>query len=267
MTRRSRTRRAGALLLAATSVGLVPGAAASSVDIGAAPGAPAVRGERMRVWHPAFPDPYHARIGTSAQGRPIVAVNRVGSLDIERTVVVVGVVHGTEQHGRLVTDRLLAAPVPADLDLWIVPTVNPDGEALGTRANARGVDLNRNWPVGWETGTFFSSGRYDSGPFPASEPETQATMRFLASVEPDVTIWYHSPWNRVDCDEPRVGRACEDYAATVGAFSAFAPRPGTATDWLMTSGLGVSFVHEFSVAPPSPADVERHVAAVLALSP
>ncbi len=242
-------------------------AAAPPVDQGASAAATARRGTMTQVWHPAFPGPHEVQVGESVGGRPIVAVNRRGSLAAHRTVVAVGVIHGDERHGRLVTDRLMTVPLPADLDLWIVPTVNPDGEARGERKNGRGVDLNRNWPANWETGTYFSSGRYDSGPSPASEPETRAMMEFLGSVEPDVTIWYHSPWNRVDCDELRVGPTCADYAGAVGARSAFSPRPGTATDWVMTSGLGVSFVYEFARSAPPTGAVARHVGAVLALAP
>ena len=192
-------------------------AAGSSIGQGAAVATTAERGSMTRMWDPAFPGPYEISVGESALGRPIKAVNRRGSLDVSRTVVAIGVIHGDERHGRLVTDQLMTVPLPEDLDLWIVPTVNPDGEVLGLRQNARGIDLNRNWPANWETGTFFSSGKYYSGPSPASEPETQAMMQFLESIDPDVTIWYHSPWNRVDCNVPRVGRACQDYATAVGA--------------------------------------------------
>lgn len=239
--------------------------AAAAVGDGAAVASFAERGSMTRIADPAFPGPYVVSVGTSVQGRPITAVNRRGSLDVHRTIVAVGVIHGDERHGRLVTDQLLVVPLPDDLDLWIVPSANPDGEALGLRKNAGGVDLNRNWPANWETGTYFSSGRYDSGPSPASEPETQAMMQFLDSIDPDVTIWYHSPWNRVDCNVPRVGAVCQDYAGAVGAQVGFAPRPGTATDWVMTSGLGVSFIHEFARSAPSPGSVQNHVAAVLAL--
>ena len=61
------------------------------------------------------------------------------------------------------------------IDLWVVPAYNPDGLARGTRRNAHGVDLNRNYPYHWAPLT----GSYYSGPRPASEPETRAMMRFL----------------------------------------------------------------------------------------
>lgn len=265
---KSTTRGAGALVAIGLALAAVAptSAAPSSIDRGAGASFAAVRGEMTETRHPAFPGPNELQVGTSVAGRPIMAVNRRGSLDASRTVVAVGVIHGDERHGRLVTDGLMTAALPDDLDLWIVPTVNPDGEAVGVRKNARGVDLNRNWPANWESGTFYSSGRYYSGLAPASEPETRAMMQFLQSVEPEVTIWYHTPWNRVDCDGPRVGSACSDYATAVGSYSAFAPRPGTATDWVMTSGFGVSFIYEFASSTPSPSAVGRHVNAVLDLA-
>ena len=66
------------------------------------------------------------------------------------------------------------------IDLWVVPTYNPDGLARGTRKNAHGVDLNRNFPYRWKD----LDGSYESGPRPASEPETRAMMRFLRDDPP-----------------------------------------------------------------------------------
>ena len=241
----------------------------ATIDRAATVNQPAVRGERFEVGpirsDPAFPETDTYQFGTSVQGRPLIAYHRKGSPVPTRRVLVFGVIHGDEHAGRLVTDQLMTVALPADLDLWIVSTINPDGEVVGSHQNAHSVDLNRNFPANWETGTYYSSGKYYSGPGAASEPETRATMTLVEMIEPDVTIWYHQPFDRVDCDENRVGATCTNYAAAVGSYSALAMRPGTETDWIMTAGHGKSFVFEFSSATPPAATVAKHVAAVLAL--
>ncbi len=81
-----------------------------------------------------------------------------------RRVLVVGCIHGDECAGTAVVRRLEQLP-PPDFDLWVVPTLNPDGRAAGTRENARGVDLNRNF----------------AGPRRLSEPESRFAARLSAA--------------------------------------------------------------------------------------
>ena len=76
---------------------------------------------------------------------------------------------------------------PRDLDLWIVPEANPDGVALGSRKNAHGVDLNRNFPVRWRR----MGGVYESGPRPLSERESRIARALIVRLHPHVTIWFH----------------------------------------------------------------------------
>src|SRR5690348_8071446 len=80
-------------------------------------------------------------IGHSVRGRPITA-RVLGSAQAPERVVVFGCVHGNETAGIRVARRLLAAGAPRDARLWVVPSLNPDGVAAGTRGNAHGVDLN-----------------------------------------------------------------------------------------------------------------------------
>ena len=101
-------------------------------------------------------------VGASANGAPIELL-RVGARDARRTVMVVGEIHGTELAGRAVTRRLRSVRPPRGTALLLVDDPNPDGAAMGTRQNARGVDLNRNFPFGWRPiGAPFDT--YYSGP-------------------------------------------------------------------------------------------------------
>jgi predicted deacylase len=86
-------------------------------------------------------------------------------------VLVVGCIHGNETAGIAVADALERLS-PNDLDLWVVPDLNPDGVAADTRQNAHHVDLNRNFPWHWRP----MSGVYASGPHPRSEREQNNTL-------------------------------------------------------------------------------------------
>ena len=133
-------------------------------------------------------------IGRSVEGRSIVA-RRLGDPDGERVALAVGVIHGDERAGL----EVLAEIDPDELEgtqLWTISSLNPDGSRARTRKNARGVDLNRNFPFRWRSGAPKSSGYYP-GPGPGSEPETRAAMRFIEDIRPDVTVWYHQPWGAV----------------------------------------------------------------------
>lgn len=179
---------AAALVLAGTAVPTVPARAAAAAS--AASGSHAYSYARAK-------QVVETRVlGHSWQGRPIVAY-RKGSPDARVRVVLLGQMHGDEPAGpttmRFVRDRLA---VDSDVDLWIVPTMNPDGALRGTRKNARGVDLNRNWPThGWVSGSRTSP--YYGGPAPASERETRAMLRFLDAVDPDYVTSLHQPFGTV----------------------------------------------------------------------
>ena len=112
-------------------------------------------------------------LGHSVEHRPIVAF-RLGD-PTGHPVLIVGCIHGNERAGMAIVRRLRGLPVPPNVDLWLVPTVNPDGAAHDQRTNADDVDLNRQFPYGWRrilAGT-------PSGPHPLSEPESRIIHRLL----------------------------------------------------------------------------------------
>lgn len=140
------------------------------------------------------------RLGMSVRGRPIMAY-RVGDPDAKVTAVAMSTMHGDEPRTRAILTSIRDGREVKGIDLWLIPTMNPDGLARGTRQNARGVDLNRNFPFRWAD----LDGRYESGPRPASEPETRAVMRFFEAVRPRFVVSFHQPLHGVDVSTPGMG--------------------------------------------------------------
>jgi murein peptide amidase A len=132
-------------------------------------------------------------IGHSVEDRPILLSGESAPTPA-LTVLVVGAIHGNETAGMRIARLLVALGAPRGAELLVVPTINPDGVAAGTRGNAHGVDLNRNFPFDWRP---LTGGEY-SGPRPLSEPESRAAHRFILRTRPDVTIWFHQPFGLID---------------------------------------------------------------------
>src|SRR5207247_1976729 len=93
-------------------------------------------------------------------------------------ILVVGCIHGNECAGRAVVRLLARMSEPLDRDLWLVDDLNPDGLAAGTRQNARGVDLNRNFPSEWRPIGRRGDPQY-AGPRPLSERETRIAWKLI----------------------------------------------------------------------------------------
>ncbi|RYC13323.1 M14 family zinc carboxypeptidase [Nocardioides zhouii] len=184
-------RRLGVL---STVAGLVVGLLAQPVVAHASHAATADPGDRPAVVEVRM-------IGTSVRGRPIRAW-RLGEPG-KRPIVLVSTMHGNEPHTRRILESLRDGPAISGVDLWVIPTYNPDGLARGSRRNARGVDLNRNFPYRWAD----LDGSYESGPRPASEPETRAVMAFLKEIDPRRVISFHQPLHGVDTDTKDAGFA------------------------------------------------------------
>jgi murein tripeptide amidase MpaA len=193
-------------------------------------------------------------VGRSVQGRRIVAY-RKGNPAASRTVLVLGQMHGNEAAGpvtaRYIVERL---PVDSDVDLWVIPSMNPDGAARRTRRNARGVDLNRNWPTsGWTRGSR-SSVSY-GGPRPASEPETRAMLAFLKQVQPELITSIHQPFGSVARNDktPRyVDRLSRYLGLPKGSISlGTAPHQvaPTLTSWYNANFAGGAVTVEYTRSP------------------
>lgn len=164
--------------------------------------------------------------GRSVLGRAIYLRNLVPPGLAERPrrrVLVVGGLHGDELSSvSLVLHWIAWAPAAShDLEWRFVPLMNPDGalRKRPTRVNARGVDLNRNFPTtGWErqahrhwSDQHGRDPRRYPGPAPLSEPESRWLHGQMESWQPDLIVSVHAPYGVLDFDGPsrapdRLGR-------------------------------------------------------------
>lgn len=167
-------------------------------------------------------------LGTSVEGRPIDAI-RLGP-DRDGGVLVIASIHGSEPAGTPLLRELeralaLHPELWADAPITLVPVANPDGYARRERANARGVDLNRNFPAE----NFAHSERH--GALPLSEPEARALERFIVERRPSRIVSLHQPLACIDWDGP-----ADDVAAAAAALNALPARrlggrPGSLGSW------------------------------------
>ena len=151
--------------------------------------------------------------GTSVQGRPLEAFRMGDPKGV--TVAVIGVIHGNEEAGLLITDELLNMQIPKGVNLWVIPSMNPDGTVLNRRGNANRVDLNRNFPYGWARIGQPGYWQY-SGPNRASEPETKALVSFFREIKPALGVWYHQDLNIISPGVGFEGEIRARYGAITG---------------------------------------------------
>jgi protein MpaA len=191
------------------------------------------RSSRPAIAHPPVrPAPLRARrliIGHSFDGRPIYAME-LGARSPQRTLLVVGCIHGDESAGIAIARRLSTAQPPPATSLWIIPDLNPDGVAADTRQNSRGVDLNRNFPWHWRPLGIRGDPQY-SGARPLSELEARAAYQLIERIRPQITIWFHQPEAVVDLSggNPQIERR---FAKLVDLPARRLTRyPGSAINW------------------------------------
>ncbi len=237
--------------------------------------------------HAKYPDITEVKsIGKTLEGRDILAIkisDNAKTDEQEPTVLVNAMHHAREVMTPEITTDMIDyltsnygsnAEVTTWVDnteIWVIPMFNLDGnnkmwtEDSMWRKNTRdghGVDINRNYPTGWNScnGSSARTGAQDyRGTAPASEPETQAMMNLVASIKPVFNISYHSYSEIViypfGCrpNKTPTEAAVETIGAEIGKKIDY--KPGTAwellynadggdIDWMYTEHQVIPFVIE-----------------------
>ncbi len=190
-------------------------------------------------------------IGYSVMGRPL-EVFKFGN-GASKRLIVAGIHGGYEWNTIALADELIAELnahpelVPANVTLYILRSLNPDGDARGHdrtgRVNENGVDLNHNFPYHWKE-EWDREGCWNylpttGGTHPASEPETIALVNFINLHDFDALISYHSAALGVFAGGMPPFAPSQDLAQKIANKSPYAYPPvntgceysGNLTDW------------------------------------
>lgn len=199
-------------------------------------------------------------------------------------------------HGSFIGDfdvRLVLEKV----SIWFVPMVNPDGVTLvqkghlsakhpdkvlqlnngdfdfsSWKANIRGVDLNRQYPAGWETiddDIGKPAPMMFKGTEPLSEPEVKAIYDFTLAHKFKTAVAYHSSGEEIfwkyKCSGEllKTAKKIADMFSEKTGYELVDPGPnpsgGGYTDWFLTSIKKPGFTPEISpLVGPRPVPVENY---------
>ncbi len=154
----------------------------------------------------------------SVQGRPLLYRDFLPAASagaLPKRVLLLGGIHGDELSAIAVVFQwieLLKSDRFQRYQWRVLPSANPDGVFAqpASRVNARGVDLNRNFPspdwlarapAYWKAKARSDPRRFP-GQQPASEPETRWIVDQIREFRPDVIVSVHAPYGLLDFDGP-----------------------------------------------------------------
>lgn len=127
-------------------------------------------------------------------------IQLIGFENCKNPTLIIGVFHGDEPQGKFLIEKYLSdnSMVEGQPNVIFIPCLNPDGMQNGTRTNANGVDLNRNFPTqNWE---LTEKNEFFGGETPASETETRFVVDVIEKYQPKEILTLHAPFKIVNYD-------------------------------------------------------------------
>lgn len=198
---------------------------------------------------PWAPDTY----GRSVLGLPL----EVWRPRAECRLLIFAAIHGEEPETTYALSRALRQLVEPPEHCAVILTANPDGVTRGTRGNANGVDLNRNFPSkDWRPGTVTHRSTIEdksdvlltTGKQPASEPETVALLSLIGELEPRAVVALHAPLACIDdANDSPFGRRLAQRTGMPLVRDVGYPTPGSFGSWGSDNGVPV-VTYEFPLA-------------------
>jgi protein MpaA len=166
-------------------------------------------------------------------------------------------IHGEEPETTYALSRALRQLASPSGHCAVVLAANPDGLIRGTRGNARGVDLNRNFPSrDWQSKPITHRSTIEDtsdillrpGERAGSEPETQALLALIDELRPEAVIALHAPLACIDdANASALGHRLAERTGLPLVRDVGYPTPGSFGSWGMDHGVPV-VTYEFPLA-------------------
>lgn len=183
--------------------------------------------------------------GRSVEGGDLRYIESRAECDL----LIIAGIHGEEADTTVALSRAFRSIAPSEISPGVAAILcaNPDGLVLGTRGNANGVDLNRNFPsANWKEGTTTCLWHVDedealpvsTGNKPASEPESRALISLIDALSPKQVLTLHGPLACVDDPEDsQLGRWIAEKTKLPLVSGIGYPTPGSMGTWAGERGL------------------------------
>jgi protein MpaA len=189
------------------------------------------------------------------------------------TLLLFAGIHGEEPETTIALSRALRQMPEPSPGCAVVLAANPDGLMRGTRGNARGVDLNRNFPTrDWRPDPVAHRSTLDdprdvllsSGTHAGSEPETRALVGLIRELRPDAVVALHAPLACIDDpNRSALGRWLAQRTGLPLVDDVGYPTPGSFGTWGAEQGIPV-VTYEFALSNVDEV-VRTHVAVLVEL--